>query len=201
MYIAVIAPIAAAVVGGAMGSKSSSQTSKQELDPRMQALLYGSNGSAGLLGDVDALRQQQMAQGGLNNMQRSGLEMQRQTLMSPQYTQGYDQMRNMGSQLMGAGVAGNPFANGGSGQIGGGMGRPSMQTPMAAQGQPMAQMQPFQYQQPGLLGANTPIGAAPTDTSAQDILEKLRRERDAALLAQQQQNAPPADEWRGGGYG
>lgn len=169
----------------------------------MRTLLYGDGNGGGLLNDTDALRRQQMGQGGLNDMQRSGLEMQRQTLMSPQYTQGYDQMRNMGSQLMGAGVAGNPFANGGNGSIPMGGGRGSMggqmSAPMAAQGQPQPQMQPFQYQQAGLLGVNTPIGAAPADTSQQDALEKLRRERDAALLAQQQQYIPAVvDRYPGG---
>lgn len=157
-----VSTLAGPIIGGLMGGQSSnqSQQQKQELDPRMQALLYGSNGSAGLLGDTEALRKQQMAQGGLNDMQRGGLEMQRQTLMSPQYTQGYDQMRSMGSQLMGAGVAGNPFANGGNGRI------PMGQPPMPAQ--PMQQpsiqqpsMQPFQYDQAAIKAANNPQQAAP----------------------------------------
>jgi hypothetical protein len=182
--------VAGPLVGGLLGSQSSGQTQTQQqtLDPRIQSLLYG---DGGLLTDVNNLRKQQLAQGGLNPNQTAGLEMQRQSLLSPQYTQGLDQMRNVGSQLLGAGVAGNPFANGGNGSFGGmpNMGNmPNMNgrpmgmhapTPMAAQTQQMPPMQPFQYQQnPALAGASNPLSAAPaymppapaqTNTSLDDM--------------------------------
>lgn len=174
-----VAGAAVGVVGGMMKDDGGQQTQKQELDPRMQAILYGNGSSPGMLTDIDALRKQQMAQGGLNDMQRAGMEMQRQTLMSPQYTHGFDQMRSMGSQLMGGGVAGNPFANGGNGNIGGGImagiGGQSQWGPgggngggiqsggwMPGQsGQNGLGVQPFQYNQNGISGAYGGIGAAP----------------------------------------
>lgn len=100
----------AAVAGGVIGLLSSgdqgSQSVQREIDPRIAELLYGPQG---LLGQVQNLQGQQSAQGGLNPMQNAGLEMQRQTLMDPNFTPGYGQMRSLGSGLMGQGVAGNPF--------------------------------------------------------------------------------------------
>jgi len=119
-----IGAIGAPIVGGIMGGESSSQgtttTQKQEIDPRIAQYLYGGSGG-GLLGGINSLYQQQMSQGGLNPMQQSGLEMQRQTLMDPRYAQGYSQMRDVGMGLLGGGVAGNPFTGGG--------GIPPMQMP------------------------------------------------------------------------
>jgi hypothetical protein len=154
--IGLIGAVAPSVVGGILGGQSSgnTQTSQQSLDPRMQEILYGSGADKGLLGDANALRKQQLAQGGLNDTQRAGLEMQRQTLMSPQYTQGYDQMRNAGSQLLGAGVAGNPFNNGGNGSIGMG----SMPNNQAVRSQQMPFMPAFRYDQNSAMqGANNPM--------------------------------------------
>jgi len=154
--IGLIGAVAPSVVGGILGGQSSgnTQTSQQSLDPRMQEILYGSGADKGLLGDANALRKQQLAQGGLNDTQRAGLEMQRQTLMSPQYTQGYDQMRNAGSQLLGAGVAGNPFNNGGNGSIG----MSSMPNNQAVRSQQMPFMPAFRYDQNSAMqGANTPM--------------------------------------------
>ena len=157
--------LAGPVIGGLLGSQSSgnTQTAQQSLDPRIQAILYGSGADKGLLGDANALRQQQLSTGGLNANQTAGLEMQRQSLLSPQYTQGYDQMRNVGSQLLNAGVAGNPFANNGNGYIGGGLSfgnttsRPG-NLQQSVRPQAMAQMQPFQYQQNAATqGASNPL--------------------------------------------
>lgn len=206
--VALIGATAPAVIGGLMGSESSgsSQTQKQELDPRLQAMLYGAGGDNGLLNDANDLRKQQMAEGGLNPMQRTGLEMQRQTLMSPQYTQGFDQMRNMGAQLMGAGVAGNPFANGGNGYIGGGLGFGSNTAPgarpMAAQSQPMAPMQPFQYQPNSAMQA----GNSPMQMPAPYTAPPPRQDADRTMLddylrkmmAQQQAEASQRGNYGGG---
>ena len=104
--------------GGLLGSEGSSSTSNK-IDDRLAPYVYGKNGKGGLLGDIDALYRQQMGQGGLNDMQRAGLESQRQVLASPQYTQGYEAMRSLGMGLMGGGVARNPFN---SGSMGGGYG-------------------------------------------------------------------------------
>lgn len=182
--IAGIGAIAGPVIGGLMGGQESGQqqTQKQELDPRMQALLYGSEGNPGLLGDTDNLRRQQLAQGGLNNMQHQGLEMQRQTLMSPQYTQGFGQMQAMGSQLMNAGVAGNPFGNGGNGSIPmGRMGGMGHGAPMAAQGMPQQPMQPFQYDQQALQQSTNQPAAMPQTSPLDEYLRKLNSGGDKSL--------------------
>lgn len=115
---AVAGPLIGGLLGGSEGGKGQQATQKQELDPRIAQYLYGSNGSTGLLGHTDNTLQQQMAQGGLNGMQTAGLEKQRQALMDPRYTQGFDQMRNLGASLMGGGAAGNPFTNGSMGANG-----------------------------------------------------------------------------------
>ena len=113
MSWAAVAGATIGVVGGALGSKDQGQqTVKQEIDPRIAQYLYGLNGSGGLLGSVEDLRGQQAQQGGLNGLQTAGLEMQRQALMDPRFTQGYDQMRNLGAGLLSQGVAGNPFSRG-----------------------------------------------------------------------------------------
>lgn len=107
--VAMIGVGAGALAGGQSGSNSATQSTQNQIDPRLVPFLYG---DGGLLGGVNNLYQQQAAQGGLNPMQTAGLEMQRQTLMNPAYTQGFDQMRSLGSGLMGQGVAGNPFTGG-----------------------------------------------------------------------------------------
>jgi hypothetical protein len=144
-----IGAVAPAVVGGLLGGKESSTSAqqKQELDPRMQSLLYGNYTGGGLLGDVNKLSKQQLGQGGLNPMQNAGLEMQRQTLMDPRYSQGYEQMRNSGASLLGSPVAGNPFAQGYTGG-------PNFNVPQRPQQQSQQQYQ----MNPSLLAAQTPIG-------------------------------------------
>lgn len=144
---------ALSLVGGLLGGggSESSQTSNQ-IDPRLAKYVYGENGTGGLLSDVQKLYRQQAGQGGLNDMQRSGMEMQRQTLMSPQYSQGYDAMRSMGMGLLGGGVAQNPFTNAAANR------------PMPSAGQAAVrpntnmQYQPFSYtQNAALAGGNTPM--------------------------------------------
>lgn len=116
LFSSLIGPI----VGGLLGSQGESKKESTTIDPRLGRYVYGDDGKGGLLGEfMMPIFRQQYAQGGLNDMQRGGLEMQRQYLMSPQYTQGYGAMQSMGLGLMGAGVARNPFN---SGVMGGGMG-------------------------------------------------------------------------------
>jgi hypothetical protein len=50
-----------------------------------------------------------MATGGLNDLQRQGIDMQKNYLLNPAYAQGYTNMMNVGQGLLGGGVAGNPF--------------------------------------------------------------------------------------------
>src|SRR5665648_26717 len=139
----------------------------------------------GLLGDVNNLSKQQLGQGGLNPMQSAGLEMQRQTLIDPRYSQGYEQMRSMGSGLMGAGVAGNPFTSGQG--LYKNMGAPVTQPAYS-------QAQPYQQNQ-ATLAASMPINsmpAAPAVAQApvmdQSALQEFMRQWQAQQDAKNQQN-------------
>lgn len=118
---AIAGPVAGAVVGGLLGGSDtgSSQTQERKMDPRMDAFVYGANGKKGLLDGAWGLAQQQLAQGGLNPLQQAGLDMQRQLYMSPQYQQGYNNMAQLGQNLMNLPMAGNPFTNQGSRYTGG----------------------------------------------------------------------------------
>ncbi len=109
-------PAAVSLAGGLLGSQStdSSSSSTRSMDPRMDRYVYGQDGQSGLLSDAFGLYSKQASQGGLNDLQRQGMGMQQQYLMSPQYQQGYANMASLGNALMGGGVAGNPFTIGGS---------------------------------------------------------------------------------------
>jgi len=188
----IVASVAAPVIGGLMGGQSSGgqQQSKQELDPRMQKILYGGDGDTGLLNDVNELRKKQLAQGGLNPMQTAGLEMQRQTLMDPRYTQGYDQMRQQGSSLMGQKVASNPFSGGyqGGTNFSPNLGMTGGANGSQPQGMPQMQQQPLYQQNSAMAGAMQPMSAPsantapapqsqPTPSPMDDMLRQLAEER------------------------
>lgn len=112
--------VGAAAIGAigsiAGGGNSSSQTSQSTLDPRVGNLLYGGAGGGGLLNSVNNTATQQMAQGGLNNIQTAGLNSQLGVLTDPNYTTGFNQMRGLGSSMLGQPVAGNPFTGGNAAQ-------------------------------------------------------------------------------------
>lgn len=178
MFESIIGSVVGGLFGG--GGSDSSQTSNK-IDDRLAPYIYGKDGQGGLLGDIQKLYQQQMSQGGLNDLQRSGMESQRQVLSSPQYTQGYDAMRSMGMGLMGGGVAQNPFTSGGGGMQGGQPGVVRPNTNM--------QYQPYQPQQtPSLAAMNTPIQsvsqyqsanpapAAPDAATVDEMIDKYMRE-------------------------
>lgn len=148
----VAGPLIGGLLGGSEGARGQQQTSQQTLDPRLAKYLYGDNGSGGLLGSTSDLYQKQLGQGGLNPMQNAGLEMQRQTLTDPRMSQGYNQMRDMGMNLMGGGAAGNPFTRqGGQGGSNMGFGNP----------QPMVRPLDPSQQNAGTSAAYQPIGQSP----------------------------------------
>ena len=175
---AVAGPLIGGLLGGSSSKKGTTTTSEKKLDPRMDRFVYGEDGKSGLLGSAYDMTQQQFRQGGLNDMQRSGLESQRQVLASPQFTQGYDAMRSMGMGLMGGGVAQNPFTSGA-------MSAPQMQRPMApVRPNTNMQYQPYTPQQtPALAGmqtpfmsvdqyrAQTPTASAPTPKTIEEMIE------------------------------
>lgn len=106
----------AALLGAGLGllggSKGQEQTQTRQMDPRLDKYVYGDATNNGLLADAQSVYNRQMATGGLNDLQRQGMDMQYQYLMSPQYQQGAQSMFNMGSSLLGGGIAGNPFTTG-----------------------------------------------------------------------------------------
>lgn len=95
--------LASTVLGGAMGAKGNEASTSSKLDPRVQ------QGRDNLLGYTDNLLNQQMAQGGLNDWQRQGHQMQYNVMTDPRIMQGYTGMQNMGQGLLGRGVAKNPY--------------------------------------------------------------------------------------------
>lgn len=102
-------PIAGAVLGGTSGGKDTTATTTKDMDPRLANYVYGPDGTGGLLGSATKLFNDQMATGGLNELQRQGIDMQKNYLMNPAYAQGYTNMMNVGQGLLSGGVAGNPF--------------------------------------------------------------------------------------------
>lgn len=102
-------PIAGAVLGGTSGGKTATSTTTKDMDPRLANYVYGADGTGGLLGSASKLFNDQMATGGLNELQRQGIDLQKSWLMNPAYAQGYTNMMNVGQGLLGGGVAGNPF--------------------------------------------------------------------------------------------
>lgn len=114
----------ASLLGGILGGKESSKgqttTSQNTIDPRMVAPIYG---GANRIGIEPAAYANYMANpSGLNPQMLEGLNRQYQVYSDPNTAQGYSNMQSLGSQLMGAPVAGNPFTSGraslGSGQGG-----------------------------------------------------------------------------------
>lgn len=105
------APVIGAGIGALAGGSSGGggATQSTTLDPRMANFVYGADGKSGLLGDAQSIYSQQMKNGGLNNMQRQGMDMQYQYLTSPQYMQGAQSLYDTGAGLLSGGVAGNPF--------------------------------------------------------------------------------------------
>lgn len=111
----------ASIVGGLLGAsdagKGTTATSQNQIDPRMAQYLYGTG-----YGDQNSLlgaAQQQFQQNrsGLNALQQQALDMQKNFLMSPEYTQGFNQLRSAGSGLLGQQVAANPFTTGQAGLL------------------------------------------------------------------------------------
>jgi len=102
-------PIAGAVLGATSGGKDTTATTTKDIDPRLANYVYGPDGTGGLLGSATKLFNDQMSTGGLNDLQRQGIDMQKNYLLNPAYAQGYTNMMNVGQGLLGGGVAGNPF--------------------------------------------------------------------------------------------
>ena len=180
------------LVGGLLGGDDQTTTQQQRMDPRMDKYVYGENGQGGLLGDAFNLYQKQMGQGGMNPLMTAGLEAQRQFLTSPQYGLGFTNLMGLGQNLLGGGVAGNPFTSGQMPQMVDQTGRQSM--PVVSV--PREHLAPFQGQQtgyyanPSILPVFDPVvaqGITPgemPEESDEDIVDRYMRENKLGKYAE-----------------
>lgn len=130
----------AAIVGGALGAANSggtnTSTTQSQIDPRMQQYLYGTG-----YGDTNSLLGAAQAQfkanpTGINPTMQQGLDMSKAALSDPAYSQAFQQMRSVGTGLLGNQAAGNPFTTGQgptmqAGGMGGLLGNTNLQGLMA----------------------------------------------------------------------
>jgi hypothetical protein len=113
-----LAGIVGGLLGATQGGGNNTATTQSRTDPRFDSYLYGTGAgdTNSLLGAAQQLWQQNRT--GLNPTMQAGLDMQRNALQDPAYAQGYTQMRNVGSGLLGGPVAGNPFTMASTPQFG-----------------------------------------------------------------------------------
>lgn len=166
-FESLIAPVVGGLLGGS--DSGSSQSSQQQIDPRIAKYIYGDDSTTGIVPAAYDWYSQNKS--GLNDQMAQGLNRQWAVYSDPANAQGYTDMQTLGSRLMGAPIAGNPFTDG----------RMTLprQTPAAtptgllgsAQEQPQV-VQP-QYQNPALSSAapfTTQVQqAAPAQTSKSDL--------------------------------
>lgn len=98
--------------GAASGGKTETSTRQTVMDPRFDPFVFGSgiDDDTAILGHARNLWLSNPS--GINPTMQQGLDMQRAALTDPAYGQSYQQMRNLGTSLMGGGVAANPFSTG-----------------------------------------------------------------------------------------
>lgn len=135
---AIFSAVAPTVVGGLMGGKKGAtdqvSTNAKSMDPRIDSRYFG---EGGLLSDLDKWYSANKT--GINPDMQAGLDHMKSVYQSPLATQGYERMGNVGYDLMGRGVAGNPFLTGNMPNFG------NLQLGQQAQpAQPAQLMQPTQ---------------------------------------------------------
>lgn len=96
-------PAAGAAIGLIGGSKGSEQQTTGSLDPRLAKFVYGDEGSGttGILTDANKLYQKQMAEGGMNDIQRTGIARNLALYDSPFMTSGTDAMTALINKYLG----------------------------------------------------------------------------------------------------
>lgn len=124
-----LAKIAAIGLGAAAGSKptTTTNTSQSKTDPRIDPYIYGDDGIL-----AQAKNWQQANQTGLNDQMLQGLNMQYNVNANPENMGAYQQMQRLGSGLMSAPIAGNPFTTGGTRNLGFSNQNAGMSTPNAS---------------------------------------------------------------------
>nr|WP_145546385.1 hypothetical protein [Variovorax boronicumulans] len=105
-----IAGGAASLYSASKAGKGGSQTTQQQVDPRLGQYLYGEDDKGGLLKDVDLWYQANKS--GMNDQMAQGLNTLYGVYTDPSTMAGYQQMANLGSGLMSTPVVGNPFSDG-----------------------------------------------------------------------------------------
>jgi hypothetical protein len=106
-FTSLIGPAVGGIFGalGSSGGNQQTQTQTQNLDPRMANAVYGN-----LVPGITDWYQDNKS--GLNPIMLQGLNQQYNALQDPFTSAGYNRMGQNGYNLMGGGVAGNPFTNG-----------------------------------------------------------------------------------------
>lgn len=180
-----------------MSGGGSEQSTKQEIDPRMAALLYGSGGNTGLYGQAQALAAKNPS--GINDRMRQGLDQQYNYLTSPQYTQGYQQLLGLGSNLMSKGAAGNPFTGGGGVSRSGSMGFGAMPSYLPALQQQQAQQQQAAPMGQGGTEQRSAFGSA-TGGASGGGPQGYMPQGPSSFGISGGQGYDPSAVWSGGGY-
>lgn len=90
-----LATLVGAGLGAASGGNDTTATTQSKTDPRIDPYIYGDQG---VLQNAQKLYQQNPT--GINPTMQQGLDMQRSALTDPAYAQSYQNMRNLGNQLM-----------------------------------------------------------------------------------------------------
>jgi hypothetical protein len=108
----VASPVIGAIGGALDAKKPDTATQERKMDPRMDAYVYGTGpgDTNSLLGAAQQWFNQNKS--GTNADMTAGMGMLRDLYNSPQYRQGYEQMRGVGQGLLGTQAAQNPFTSG-----------------------------------------------------------------------------------------
>ena len=101
------ATLAGSLIGGKKGATDQTQSNKKSMDPRIDSRYFG---EGGILSDLDKWYGENKS--GINPDMQAGLDQMRNVYKSPLATQGYERMAQSGYDLMGRGVAENPFTTG-----------------------------------------------------------------------------------------
>ena len=111
MLTSILGAIAGPLIGGIMGGKKGAtdqvQSNQKSMDPRVDKLYFG---EGGLLSNLNKWYGENKS--GINPDMQAGLDQMRNVYKSPLATQGYERMAQSGYDLMGRGVAENPFTTG-----------------------------------------------------------------------------------------
>ena len=100
--------------GGLLGSQptTKNETTSKTMDPRLDKYVYGDGTNPGLLSDANSWYQQNKS--GLNQAMLDGLNAKYNNATDPTNLGAYKQMVQLGSGLLSAPIAGNPFTQNGA---------------------------------------------------------------------------------------